>query len=139
MTGPNASGKTAVLPPLQCSSAFEVGLAGEHHEDSEARVERRLARSARHALAGIMGLPRQAGRRARNPPTDQLAKLLATSASAFDSFQRQIEAEPEMAVTFAVQIEVSPLQRDGQVLLLLQLDRTSDLRSSLATSCLRPR
>jgi hypothetical protein len=57
-----------VLPPMQCSSAFEVGLAGEHHEDSEARVERRLARSARHARAGIMGLPRQAGRRARNPP-----------------------------------------------------------------------
>jgi hypothetical protein len=28
---------------MQCSSAFEVGLAGEHHEDSEARVERRLA------------------------------------------------------------------------------------------------
>jgi hypothetical protein len=43
MTWPNASGKTAVLPPLQCSSAFEVGLAGAHHEDSEARVERRLA------------------------------------------------------------------------------------------------
>jgi hypothetical protein len=28
---------------MQCSSAFEVGLAGEHHEDSEARVERRFA------------------------------------------------------------------------------------------------
>jgi hypothetical protein len=54
---------------------------------------------------------------------DQLANLLATSASVFDSFQRQIEAEPEMAVTFAVQIEVSSLQQDGQVLGLLQLDQ----------------
>jgi hypothetical protein len=28
---------------VHCSTAFEVGLAGEHHEDSEARVKRRLA------------------------------------------------------------------------------------------------
>jgi hypothetical protein len=82
-----------------------------------------FGRSARHALAGSMGLPRQAGRRPETRRTDQLAKLLATSASAFDSFQRQIEAEPEMAVTFAVQIEVSLLQQDGQLLLLLQLDQ----------------
>ena len=93
-------------PQMHCSSVLEVGLAAEHHEDSEARVERRFA-VQRDTLQPEVGVCRfrQDGR-PESSRTDQLAYLLATSASAFDSLQRQIESEPEMPITFAVQIEV---------------------------------
>ena len=108
---------------MHCLSVFEGDLTSQHHEDREARVEGRFA--VQHdTLQPEVRVCRFRQDRGPEPSrTDQLLDLLATSASAFDSFQRQIEAEPEMAVTYAVQIEVSPLQQDGQVLQLLQLDQ----------------
>src|SRR5688572_2314214 len=99
-------------PQVHCSSAFDVGLAGEHHYDSESRVERRYAvqRDTLQPEVGVCSFRKDGGPETSCP--DQLGNFLATSASAFDSLQRQIESEPEMPVTFTVHIEVSPFQQN---------------------------
>jgi hypothetical protein len=94
---------------MQCSTAFEVGLASEHHKDSEPGSSVVSPFSATlEPEVRVRGFWQDG--RPEPSRTDQLLDLLATSTSAFDSFQRQIESEPEMPVTFAVHIEVSPLQ-----------------------------
>ena len=107
---------------MHCSSVFEGDLTGQHHEDSEPSVKRRFAveRDTLQPEVRVRRLRQHGGPETRR--TNQLANLLTTSSSAFDSFQRQIESQPEMPVTFTVQLEVSPLQQDREILGLLQLD-----------------
>jgi hypothetical protein len=123
MTGPNAFGTTAVLPPLRCSAPPSSRSASPLSITRTAKPGSSVVSpfsATRSSLKYGCRFRQDGGPEPSR--SDQLANLLATSASAFDSFQRQIEAEPEMAVTFTVQIEVSPLQQYRQILGLLQLD-----------------
>ena len=66
---PYAFGATAVLPLLTCirRPVLDIGLAGEHCQDSQAGVERRFA-VQRNALQSEIGQPRLAEPKARTRP-----------------------------------------------------------------------
>src|SRR4029453_17017348 len=51
----------------------------------------------------------------------QFADLVVAPASALDRLQRQIEPQAEMPVALPVQLEVTPLEQDGQVFRFLNL------------------